>query len=393
MSGQTNSVLDYAIVGGGVSGIYTGWRLLNDSAPGAPKPQIALFELSDRLGGRLLSVIPPGIPEARVELGGMRFIDPAHVWVSSLVKHLALETERLPADEPQNIAYIRGRMLRMFELTDASKLPYQLGPEASTKHALTNLPAHSMRQALAETIERVIGIKIGNWTELTTRLGSADWETLATKGAIGGTLLSDLPLRYLMARTLGHEALALAQDSGGYSSILHTWNAADGFPWNVADYGPLVTYRHLKRGYEQLPHTLADQFQEGGGTISLKTRLKSFTSDRPGGPVTLTLENDGRTYTVVAKRLVLAMPRRSLELIDPVGPVLDPANTDVHALIRSVVPIPLFKLVVGGDPTRQSGHWADGQDHQRPLDHRLADPPVLLLEGRSQDASRGAADL
>jgi monoamine oxidase len=346
MSGHTIPTLDYAIVGGGVSGVYSGWRLLRDAASGGMMPRIALFESSDRLGGRLLSVIPPGIPEARVELGGMRYVDPAHEWVSSLVAHLGLKTEILPADEPQNICYIRGRMLRMFELTDASKLPYQLPPAVSTKQALGNLTAYSVMPELAATIEAVVGIRINSWNELSTKLSDADWQALATKGSFDGTPLSDIPLRFVMARALGHEALALAQDSVGYSSILHTWNAADGFPWNVGDYGPLVTYRHVTDGYDKVPQILAQQFVDLGGMIHLNASLRSFTSDDPGGLITLTLTEDGTTHTVLTRRLILAMPRRSIELLDPVGPVLGPGNADVHDLVRSVVPIPLFKLAI-----------------------------------------------
>lgn len=340
-----NAVLDYAIVGAGVSGIYSAWRLINDPASSGARPSVALFESSERLGGRLLSVTPPGIPQARVELGGMRYIDPAHRRVAALVAHLGLKTELLPADEPQNICYVRGRMLRRFELTDVAKLPYQLAADLS-KHALGNLTAHSVLHALAPTIEKLIGIRISTWNELSTKMSGADWQTLAIKGTLDGTLLSNLPLRYLMARALGHEALAFVQDTGGYSSILHTWNAADGFPWNVGDYGPLVTYRHLKDGYDRLPQLMAEQFVAAGGALHMHTRLQSFTSDSPGGLIRLTVERDGVAHTVLARRLVLAMPRRSLELLDPTGPVLGPGNAPVHELIRSVVPIPLFKLAL-----------------------------------------------
>ena len=40
------------------------------------------------------------------------------------------------------------------------------------------------------------------------------------------------------------------------------------------------------------------------------------------------------------------MPKRSLELLDASGPVLDPENEKVWGLINSVTPIPLFKLAI-----------------------------------------------
>ncbi len=344
MSTHTGDVLDYAIVGGGVSGIYSGWRLLRDAEPGAPTPRIAVFEASGRLGGRLLSVVPPGIPDARVELGGMRFISPAQAWVSSLVEHLGLATENLSDVQPQNVSYLRGRMLRIFQLTDASKLPYRLGPGESASEDLGNLTALSAMRALAGVIEDVVGIRIDSWQDLSTKLSEADWEVVAKKGKLDGAFLHDLPMRYLMLRAIGLEALALAQGSAGYNSIFHTWNAADGFPWNVGDYGPLVKYLHVKEGFEKLPLTLAQQFTDAGGTIHLNNRLRGFSADDPGQLLTLTLDEGGAARTVAARRVVLAMPRRSLELLDQRGPVFDPRNAEVRDLVRSVTPIPLFKL-------------------------------------------------
>ena len=54
--------IDVAIVGGGVSGIYSGWRLLTADN----KRKVTVFEGSDRIGGRLLSARPPGFPGSRL---------------------------------------------------------------------------------------------------------------------------------------------------------------------------------------------------------------------------------------------------------------------------------------------------------------------------------------
>lgn len=342
---RSNEILDYAIVGGGISGVYSGWRLLRD-APSGTKPTVELFEMSDRIGGRLLTVEPPGIPDARVELGGMRIIDPDHVWMVSLVDELGLEMRELAADEPQNICYIRGQKLRHYELSDASKLPYRLEGAVATRQALKNLPAYALREALAKTIEDVVGVKVRDWTELSTRVTPADWETLARKGKFDGAYLYDLPLRYVMEKVLGHEALSLAEASGGYDSVLHTWNAADGFPWNVGDYGPHVSYKHVADGYDKVPTLLAERYQEEGGTIHYNTRLRGFTSQGPDSPITLTMVRGDETFTVVARRLILAMPRRSIELLAHEGPVLGYENREVWELIASVTPIPLFKLAI-----------------------------------------------
>ncbi|MFN9614016.1 MAG: NAD(P)-binding protein, partial [Dolichospermum sp.] len=48
---QSNTI-DVAIIGGGISGIYSAWRLANEKND----LKISLFESSERLGGRLYSV-------------------------------------------------------------------------------------------------------------------------------------------------------------------------------------------------------------------------------------------------------------------------------------------------------------------------------------------------
>ncbi len=346
MSTPSVEVLDHAIIGGGVSGLYSAWRLLSDVAPGETKPRVEVFECSGRLGGRLLSVVPPAIPNARVELGGMRIICPTQAWASSLVQHLALDTETLLDVQPQNVAYLRGKLLRIFELADAANLPYQLGPGERSPENLGNLTAVAAMRALSGVIQHVVGIRIDNWQDLSTKLSAADWEKIAREGEIDGVKLYALPMRYLMMRAIGGEAVDFAQDSSGYDSILHTWNAADGFPWNVGDYGPLVKYLHVVNGFDALPLTLAAQVIALGGVIHMNTRLCGFDAESPGQPLTLTLATASGESTVTARHLILAMPRRSLELLEQRGPVFDPANTDVQALVQSVLPIPLFKLAI-----------------------------------------------
>jgi monoamine oxidase len=335
---MSEQVLDYAIVGGGISGIYSAWRLKESESD----LSIEVFEASDRVGGRLLTVVPPKIPSARVELGGMRYIVETHPWVASLVKHLQLETEPLPSAEPQNIAYIRGKLLRIFELTEASKIPYNVRADEKSTGVLDNLTAEAAALSLAPTIEQLLGIKIKSWKDL--KLTAAQWKVVATKGTYEGAPLASLPMRYLMLRSMSDEALRLDEDTGGYDSILYTWNAADGFPWNLGDFTPQTTYVHVKKGYDEVPLILAERFHKAGGTIHLSARLESFRME--DGNVRLELVEDGSLRTVVAKRLILAIPRRSLELLDQTGEVLAPENTDVHRLIRSVTPIPLFKLAI-----------------------------------------------
>src|SRR3982750_713340 len=119
--------LDIAVVGGGVSGAYSAWRLQQEK--GATE-RIGLFEYSDRIGGRLYTVTMPGIPHVKAEVGGMRYIPKDHLLVAGLVDHLKLPTIPFPmgAVKPTgsncNLFYLRGKHLRLHELSDSAKVPY-----------------------------------------------------------------------------------------------------------------------------------------------------------------------------------------------------------------------------------------------------------------------------
>ena len=130
-----STVLDVAVVGGGVSGAYTCWRLKADD----PELNVGLFEYSHRIGGRLYTQTLPGMPHVHAELGGMRYIPRDHVLVARLVESLGLPTvefpmgdTRPPADDPagkpvgadNNLYYLRQKLIRLRDLTRPGEIPY-----------------------------------------------------------------------------------------------------------------------------------------------------------------------------------------------------------------------------------------------------------------------------
>lgn len=332
-----DDILDVAIIGGGISGIYSGWRLATSAAQAGKPLKIALYEGSARLGGRLLTVVPPGIPRARVELGGMRYTS-AHTRVCGLVDHLGLTHDDFPVGRPENIAYVRGRLLRHQDLTDAALIPYNLAPDERDGACL----AEGFTAVAARRAVRIVSGK-------DVPLDKVDWHAIAASGRYEGMALADLPLQYVIQRSISEEAFKFAEDTSGYNSILHTWNAADGFPWNLADFGKPVSFYHLRDGFDALPRAVAELFQQAGGKVHVKHRLTCFDQvmlQDGSAAIETQIVAEGQPRRVLTRRLILAMPRRSLELLDQTGAVLGPANSHVHALIRSVTPIPLFKLAL-----------------------------------------------
>lgn len=328
-------VLDVAIVGAGMSGLYSGWRLLRDGRAalgGGGALSVRIFEGSDRVGGRLLSPEPPDMPGTHCELGGMRYMD-RHVLVDGLVKRFNLRTEPMPVSEDANIAYLRGQQLRLSELNTPDLLPYRFTP--AERHALQEKGGSLLLFALQQIVPDCLALAKSGLPALRKELRTA---------AFGGSPLYAQGFWNVLARVLSPDAYWFVRDTGGYDCLVSNWNAADAIAFLLADFGADASYARFPDGYDQLPQKLAVEFKDYGGEIRFGQWLRSFdTTTLPDGNAGVALRfADGSE--VLAKRLVLAMPRRSLEQLAPTGAVLDPKQAEVRALIESVRPIPLLKI-------------------------------------------------
>lgn len=324
-----NSRVDIAIVGGGVSGVYSAWKLKQKY----PEKKIVVFEGSDHIGGRLLSVVPPGIPNMVAELGGMRILENTQHLIVNLIKELnsalpmqeQIELYDFPVNQPQNIAYLRGVYLRLSDLNDNSpKVPYNF----------SFLEGENINGILVNAIEQIVpGITNVNLTT-EQRL------KMTHEAEFGGVPLQEQGFWNVLFRVISSEAYQFSMDSGGYDSILVNWNAADAIPWFLADFGINPEYKGFRFGFQQVPITLGKFFEDLGGTIRLNTKLTAFDWDK--GQFDLTVRNAGVSEKVIADQLILAMPRRSLDLLTPnCAPLQQP---EVQVLIGSVTPRPLFKV-------------------------------------------------
>ena len=342
-----NSSVDYdiAIVGGGVSGIYSGWRLLSNlydspilrkwAGPGG-KLKVAVFEGSNRIGGRLLSARPPGFPDTVCEIGGMRYTS-AQTIVRSLVENeLNLPRYEQVVDQPQNLVYLRGEQLRYAETDDASNLPYNLS-WAERQQLLPGSkgdPSGLIGWAISQVLPGVLTSKSN--TELEKYLQTA---------TVDGTPLYHHGFWNLLAKALSSEAYEVARAMVGYDILGSNANAVDLIP-EVFDFTPNEQFYLLNGGYDTVPWTLQQRFQELGGDLIQDSWLASFDkADLDGGDPGVTLQFRNGRAPVTARAIILAMPRRSLEMLTPTGPVLDPARAPhVQNLLQSVEPVALYKL-------------------------------------------------
>jgi monoamine oxidase len=344
-----NSNFDYdvAIVGGGISGIYSGWRLLAnlyDSpilrqwAGAAGKLKVAVFEGSDRIGGRLLSARPPGFPDTVCELGGMRYTS-TQTLVRSLVQNeLNLQSYQQVVDQPQNLCYLRGEQLRFSETQDAHNLPYNLD-WAERQQLLPgsgNDPSGLIAWAIGQVLPGTLTAK-----------SSQELDKYLQTVKVDGTPLYHHGFWNLLARAMSTEAYELARAMVGYDILGSNANAVDLIP-EVFGFAPNEQFYMLNGGYDTVPWTLQKRFEEMGGEVLQNTWLAGFDkASLDGGETGVTLQFRGGRDPVTARAIILAMPRRSLEMLAPVGPVLDPAESPrFQKMLPSVEPVALYKLIL-----------------------------------------------
>jgi monoamine oxidase len=316
---DANTDVDVAIVGGGVAGTYAAWRLARER----PHLRIALFEMSDRIGGRLRSIAFPAAPHLVGEAGGMRFL-PAHKHVFNLVRQLKLPARGYPVVEPQEHLALRGRNFTYAEAGQPTKLyPYNIPPSDQAPNS----------RRYVQGVEKVIP-DFGHMTP-------ARWIRIRSGIRYKGRLLKDWPSWALMADIFTAEENRFMQDSGGYD-IAPLGSALGDFDEQLLGADLSKPYLTVAGGYQKLPLTLAAESRRLGTKVQMETRLTSLSvPGSPGQAFRLgVVDRAGRTTALSARRVVLALPRRALELIEDFPARRDPR---VAGLIASVVGEPASK--------------------------------------------------
>jgi monoamine oxidase len=373
---------DIAIIGGGASGLYTAWRMLLDGQEHSEslrkwtkargKLKIAIFEGSDRIGGRLLSAKSPALPDTVCELGGMRYVS-SQTYVRSIVENkFNLPRHELIVTDEKNLAYLRGKHLRISDLGEPDKLPYSFSPEekawlSKKNNAISNLLGYAIEKIFPEiATKNLSGDKLRKYLE---------------KQKIDGKLLYKHGFWNLVSSQLSHEGYRAAVTTVGYDCLGFNINAVDAI-CEYYDFTPGVKYYLFDKGFDSLLWTIQDEFQKAGGEVISDKWLTGFDQvslpDRSKG-VALNFRGDRKTYS--ARAIVLAMPKRSIELLEERGPVLDPAKSPrMRHLMNAVEPIICYKMFIAYDhpwwekkgvtegrtltdiPVRQCYYWGVDKD-------------------------------
>lgn len=368
--------VDVAIVGAGVSGLYTGYRLLTGSyEQGARPSKVCVFEVSNRPGGRLDSVMLPGLT-IWGELGGMRYMDPNHAIVTALIAKVfskELTPKGFPMGDPAtHFFYLRKQRFRAnaWEKAQGQKPPqrfmtrYDLNVDdvGFSADQLFNKVVHDVLMA-DPTIKAEYGKKIRNPKPhaYTFELTARDWDAIKPvlrycfDGPYSGALVNDLGFWNVLKDQTSEEGYDFLADAGGYYSNTINWNAAEAFPYMVGDFTTAkVNYFTLEDGYDGIAFALLKHYlAQPGAAMQLDTRLLCFDRAPQGQQrryeLTVRDEKTGKDTRAYADALVLAMPRRSLELLDQDSFAFQANGGKLAQTIPTTVMEPSLKILMGFD--------------------------------------------
>lgn len=341
-----------AIIGGGVSGIYSAWRLTVDSAR-LPSKDVKVFEFGNRVGGRLETIFFPEAKERRAEVGGMRFIPSWQQHIARLIERLGLQEDVIdfPMGDAHNLFYLRGESFRSQSFTYGTT-PYRLrgSEQGLSPDDLFVAILNALLASVGEKIEKVTG---PDGTVSYKGPSRQKWDDIKRNPAFtfGGEPLVEQGFWNVLDRMLSPEAYKLLTDAGGYYTLTANWNAAEAASFIGLDFIG-AEYKTLKRGYDSQVEALAQQFTQAGGEIWGGSELISFDRDTESGKLRLLFRNRDpnatlKTFEVLADKVILAMPRHGVERLELHGTRFDldaEKNAAPRALLASVMKMPAFKL-------------------------------------------------
>lgn len=323
---------DTVIVGGGITGLYTCYKLKQLKGV---NHTVSLFEATGRFGGRIETVEMGGF---LAEYGPMRFEKLAQPLLMDLISELGLETKSFvpytAANDPDSL----------FDISfDESG-----GKRSGSK--LTTL------ELLKLGILRLLNASGGDMNNPNDPIHRAWWATLdeeyysyvRNKASYNGKYLYEIGFWNALSLVLSHRAVNKIINYGTFYHLIHfNPNAAEWVIFWLRGLHPNDELVGIKQGTESLVQELVrklDSRPEHSVSLHLNHRLTALFS-QPDSRVLLEFKNDNKTdnktdnnvVKVLAKHVVLALPRCPLMQLRPQLP------EHIGELVDSVIPIPLVK--------------------------------------------------
>nr|VFK35057.1 MAG: monoamine oxidase [Candidatus Kentron sp. LPFa] len=326
--------------------------------------------MSHRIGGRLESVCLPGM-EISGELGGMRYMTSQKI-ITTLIKNVfasELTSVDFPTGNNKNhFGYFRKQRFRLNAWRDAQKNGQKLetryylneDDKGFSANQLFNKVVYSVLKHDSRFMEQY-GSRISHPSEYEYifHLTRKDWDHVKPKivynfkGAYNGEKVNDIGFWNLIKDQVSEEGYTFLANAGGYYSNTINWNSAEAFPYMVEDFSDdKMKYKTIEGGYDKIAYALADTYlRKHGAAIWGGNRLLTFHESKDTGyryELVFFNEDEKREYSILANRIILGMPKRSLKLLNQYNFFFYRNTRKVFQRnIDSVITEPSFKILMG----------------------------------------------
>lgn len=393
---EENLKVDVAIIGAGASGLYSAYRLANDKK--YENKKVHVFEMSNKIGGRLESVEVP-LTDLIAELGGMRYINTQEIVTALIETKLGLENEPFPmGDDSRLIGYYRKQHMKASAWLDSQRGD-KPKPHPTHYHLAEDNKFYSADQLFSKVIYDVLMKSLWFQTQedykkkvfqapdnkynYVIKLNREEWDAIKLnltydfeKSPYFNMPLNSLGFWNILKDQVGQEGYNFLADAGAYYSNTLNWNAAEAFPYMIGDFSRSdIAYKTVKGGYDLIAYKLAEGYLNSSNNTNIWSQKKLLNFKHA------TNENEYRyeltfrdiptqaKWKVHANQIILAMPRRSLELLNQNNFFF--RDSTLQNNIKSVIMEPACKILLGFEKP-----WWQ-QEQQEPLSgHSVTDLPM-----------------
>jgi monoamine oxidase len=271
-----------AVVGGGLAGLTCAYRLKQAGY------RADLYESSDRLGGRCWT-LRGAFAEGQIAEHGGELIDQNHTQTRQLAQQLGLTLDNLLSAEANGtdpFFYFDGRPYSFTQATNDLKQIWQ--------QIHSDVSAASYPTLYTQSTQR--------GRELDA-MSIADWIQAYVPGGSSSKLGQLLDVAY---------NIEYGAETNVQSSLNMLYLLGYSGQGQLRIFGPSNEKYHVRGGNDQIPARLADALQ---GQVTRESELVAIARNSDGS-YRLNFRSGGRTSTVTADRVVLALPFSILRSVD-----------------------------------------------------------------------------